>query len=143
MATYTHSASIADTLRYAHEVKQLSILYSNKIWFSNLSMGTTSSLVDGPNPITQQQATRFVMAAAEKQMSKFLRFGMGFDVAYALYGLSRYGMTAQLSYSFKTIPFSIRMQARNANYHLTAEAPWKNLWSGGVDIIWKLKMKIS
>ena len=143
MATYTHSASIADTLRYAHEVKQLSILYSNKIWFSNLSIGASSSLVDGTTPVTQQQATRFVMVVTESQMSKFLRMGMGLDVGYALFGLSRYGMTAQLSYSFKNIPFSIRMQARNANYHLTAEAPWKNLWSGGVDIIWKLKMKIS
>lgn len=143
MANYTHSASLADTLHYQHEVAQVGVAYSNKIWYTNCTMGITSSLVDFPTTVGSQQAMRFAMLAFDKQMSKALRAGMSVDIGYALFGLAKYGMAAQIAYKFNRMPLSIRINGRSTNFQLTAEAPRQKLWSGGVDVVWRLKMKLS
>lgn len=142
MAMYNKSVSIIDTISYAAQISQGVVAYASKIWQASLSIGATS--IDNATQLTvAHQQTKFFSLLLSKQLNPHVFVSGGLDVAYAAFGLTKYGMSASINYTTSRLPVLIRVAARNMTYKLLADDAWKKLYSGSVEFVWKLKMKLT
>ena len=168
-AVYNKSTSKSDSVRYSSDLTQVSIIYSTKTWMAMLSGGQTALSSSGLPIDTLNPAhirTTFATANSSYPLSKEMNISGGTDIGFASYGLSKWGLNAGLSYRMKKAPLSIRLNGRASGYRLpgysgTVRADgsnwdssigaipqqeplqWRRLYSGGIDLIWQLRMKLN
>lgn len=140
---YNRNTSIMDTIRYGSHLLQFSTIYSRKTTMLSVNIGSSkinTDYIEITYPAFNNST--FVNLAAGGTVTTGLSLTGGIDVASSKAGLSRYGCFAGSSYSFKKLPVMIRANFRYSNYRLEEAAGWKPLYSGGIELAWRFKVKL-
>jgi hypothetical protein len=139
---YNKSTSSMDTVRYGTTLAQASCIYTDKKWTSSVSVGsmqltgTTVATVTGtPNN------TDFLSMSATYTLNKQTNVSGGQDFAVAGFGFCRYSINGGVMYTFKKSPFSVRVNVRYNTYELNEGDSWTKLYSGNIDMRYKIKAK--
>ena len=86
--------------------------------------------------------SRFVNAAASGQVLPQVLLNGGADISFSGPGINRYGCFAGGSYTFRKWPVMLRAQFRVTHYRLDLLTGWKALYSGGLELAWRFKLKL-
>lgn len=141
-AVYNKSTSEIDTSHYSSDLMQLNVIYTARTWMLTGSVGNTDQTAnDRPSEVPAHVRTIFGMLSGTCPLSKQASLSGGTDLGFAAFGLSRCGVNTTLAYRFEKVPFAVRGSARWSKYRLSAEG-WKELYSGSIDLVWQLKMKL-
>ena len=152
-AVYNRSTSAIDTTSYGSNLIQANVIYSTKKWMvmgsvGNVDQSTTGLSVPNPNGTatatdgTARARTTFGMLSGSCPLSKSTTITGGFDLGFAPFGFSKYGVNAGLSYRLKKVPLSIRGMGRYSGYELDPVEGWKHIYGGSLDLLWQFKMKL-
>ena len=142
MAMYNRSVSIVDSLTYDAQMSQGLLAYATKNWQTSFSFGVLRNANNSIVTPAHQQSSFYSFLIC-KQINSKLSLSGGADIAYSNFGLSKYAMSSSVNYMCRRLPFSLRLAIRNMTYKNLAEDPWKKIYAGSIEIIWKLKMKLS
>jgi hypothetical protein len=140
---YNRNTSSMDTVKYGSALVQFSTIYSYKSTMLALNLGSTdinTDYIETAVPLFNH--SKFMNLAASGQVLPQLMLSGGTDLALASAQISRYGFFVGTGYSFKKLPVMIRANFRFSNYRLDEMAAWKQLYSGGIELAWRFKMKI-
>lgn len=140
---YSRNTSSMDTVKYGSTLLQFSTIYSYKTTMVSCNIGSTDIHTDYiTTAYPAFNNSRFANIAASGALFPALVVSGGTDVATTAMGLSRYGFFAGSSYAFKKLPVMIRANFRYSNYRLDESAGWKQLYSGSIELAWRLKVKL-
>jgi hypothetical protein len=141
---YNRNTSIIDTLRYGSTLVQFSTIYSKGT--TQLGINAGSTVINTTAYETAYPAfnnSQFVNVMAGGSLIQQLSVSGGADMARNKSGISRFGFFTGFVYTFKRMPLMLRTNFRYGNYRPDILAGWKQLYSGGVELVWRFKFKIS
>lgn len=144
-AVYNKSTSEIDTTSYGSNLVQFNLIYTTKTWMVMGSIGNVDQSTTGMPVDTMQSArsrTTFGMIAGSYPITKSATLNGGFDLGFAPFGFSKYGVNAGLGYRFKKVPLTIRGMGRYGGYQLTKAEGWKRIYGGSLDLAWQFRMKL-
>ncbi len=163
-AVLNRSTSHADSISYGADLLQLNAIYTDKQWMLMLSTGQSMLQTnsggyrsDSLNPAHVR--TTFGMGSVSYSFSKTTSVTGGADIGFAPFGLSKWGLSAGLSYRMSAAPLTARLSSRYSAYRLAAYSgaigkdmgnaeqsepmSWRNLIGGSVELIWQFRMKVN
>ncbi len=142
-ALYNKNTNTADTVTYSASMTQFSVSYAYNKSMAALSIGSNrvnTNLTDITYPLFNNTLFTNFTFGAPLLASLFVTTGV--DLAKNESGICRYGVFTGASYNFKKIPVMLRANLRYSSYRLTEGAPWKNLYSGGLEVAWRFRLKL-
>lgn len=140
---YNKNTSTMDTVKYGSSLLQLNTIYSCNTTMLSLGIGSTdiqTNYINVAYPAFNKN--RFLNAGASGTLMKVLTVSGGSDIAVGDLGLSRYGFFLGSSYTLKWLPVMIRANFRYSNYRLAEASGWKPVYSGGLELAWRFKVKL-
>ncbi|WP_118953404.1 hypothetical protein [Taibaiella helva] len=140
---YNKNTSTMDTVHYGSTLVQLNTIYTRNTTMLSLGIGSTDIQTDyivTAYPAFNQ--SRFLNGSAAGTLFGALTVSGGGDIATGSTGLNRYGVFLGSSYTLKWLPVMIRANFRYSNYRLDELAGWKALYSGGIELAWRFKVKL-
>ncbi len=140
---YNLNSSSMDTVSYGSTLVQFSTILSDKSKMLSLNAGYTDVRSDDALPLSSAYAkSYFIGSTIGFPLMDNLIITAGTDLACNKSGLSRYSFMIGETYMFKKMPFTIRANFRYNNYKLDEMMGWKQLYSGGIELIYRIKMKL-
>ncbi len=143
MFLYSKNTSSMDTVSYGSTLLQLTCMYTIKQLMLSVTGGqmklsgtNTDSLATMPNN------TKFMSLTGSYSLSKQFNISGGQDFGFADFGFCRYALNGGIVYRFMKIPVITRINLRYNTYELDHTQPWKNLYSGNIDLTWQFKSKM-
>ena len=142
-AVYNKSTAEIDTSSYGSDLVQLNAIYTTPKYSVTGSLGNMDQTAKGQDTVVPAHLkTTFWMMSGSYVLTKQTSIAGGYDIGFAPFGLSKYGLSASCMYRFAKTPVSVRATARASEYRLTEAEGWKNLYSGSLDVAWRFKMKL-
>jgi len=140
---YNHNTSIMDTMSYGSTLVQFTTILSDKTKMLSLNFGFSD--VNTGHQVVLNPAynkSRFAGIMGSFMLAGNINITAGTDVAWSSIGLSRYSFLLGSAYTFSRIPVMIRTNFRYSNYKLDEVNGWKQLYSGGIELAYRLNMKL-
>jgi hypothetical protein len=140
---YNRNTSSMDTVKYGSALVQFNTIYSYKTTMFSVNVGSTkinTDIVEITYPAFNN--TKFINISASGNLLNAFTITGGSDLALANAQIARYGFFVGSGYTFKRMPVMIRANFRFTNYQLSELLPWKQLYSGGLELAWRFKMKL-
>jgi len=140
---YNRNTSIMDTVSYGSTLVQLTTILSDKTRMLLLNLGF-NDVNSGQQPLLNPayNKSRFAGATGSFMVAGNLNLTAGSDVAWSRMGFSRYSFLAGTAYTFKNVPVMVRASFRYSNYKLNELTGWKQLYTGGIELAYRLNMKL-
>jgi len=142
-ALYNRNSNISDTITYSGSTTQFSAAYTFRQTMVALNIGSNNvntNLSDVTYPLFNN--TLFTNVLFGAPLSPSLSINTGLDLAKNKLGICRYGLYAGSAYNFKKLPLMLRANFRYSRYRLTEAVVWKNMYSAGVEMAWRFRLKL-
>ena len=139
---YNKNTSTMDTLQYGSSLLQFTTMLSRKATMLSINIGANNiqaSYIQTAFPAFN--SSKFINVTAGTSLAQ-INVNGGLDLAASNIGLSRYGAFTGIAYTFRRLPFMIRTNFRFNNYRLEEGMGWKQLYSGGIELAWRFKVKL-
>ena len=139
---YNKSVTTMDSGKTGTQMMQFSTIYSDKIWNATANIGFTH--LTGTNSLTiqtQPDNTKFLSLTGDYKLNPMVSISGGQDFGLTSFGFCKYGINAGTSYRPKQSPLTIRVNIRYTTYQLNKGDPWKQLFSGKLDLMYRFKTK--
>jgi hypothetical protein len=142
-AVYNKSTAEIDTSSYGSNLIQLNVIYTTPEYSLTGSLGNTDQTANGQaTDVPAHIRTTFWMMSGSYVLNKQMTVSGGYDIGFAPFGLSKYGVNAGCMYRFIKLPVAVRLTGRYSTYRLQEDEDRKKLYSGSVDVLWRFKMKL-
>ena len=140
---YTRNNSTMDTVKYGSSLLQFSTIYSYKTTMLSLNLGSSRINTDYIEVVYPAfNNTKFINLSAGGMLLQTVMLSGGTDVATTDMGISRYGFFLGSGYTFKKMPVMIRANFRYSNYKLNSVNGWKEVYTAGIELAWRFKLKL-
>lgn len=139
---YNKNTGTMDTIQYGSSLLQFTTMLSRKATMLSINIGTNNihtSYIQTAFPAFNN--SKFINVTAGTSLAQ-INVNGGLDLAASTIGLSRYGAFTGIAYTFRRLPFMVRTNFRFNNYRLEEGMGWKQLYSGGIELAWRFKVKL-
>lgn len=140
---YNRNNSTMDTVNYSSSLLQFNTVYTYKTTMLSLNLGSSrinTDYITVAYPAFNN--SQFGNIAAGGLVLQTVQLSGGTDIATTSMGISRYGFFLGSGYTFKKMPVMIRANFRYSNYRLSELAGWKEVYSAGIELAWRFKLKL-
>ena len=132
-----------DTTNYGSNMLQASCVYTDKKITASLNGGTMQVTGTDVTTITMPNNTKFAGMSGSVMLSKTFSVSGGQEFDFAPFGFCRYSIYGGINHHFDKAPLTIVFNLRYNSYELNENAGWTPLYSGNIDLIYKIKTKVS
>jgi len=140
---YNKSTSSMDTTNYGSNMLQASCTYTDKKATASLNGGTMQVTGTDVTTITVPNNTKFAGMSGSYRLTKTFSVSGGQEFDFAPFGFCRYSIFGGFNHQFDRIPLTVVINLRYNTYELTEAQGWTPLYSGNIDLIYRLKTKVS
>jgi hypothetical protein len=137
---YSECNTVTDTVGYGNKLAQALCTYNAKKWGQTISVGRTQMYGTDIVP-TMPAQTDFLSLSTNYTLNSAISFTCGQDLGWAAFGLSRLSPNGGFMCQFKKIPLTMRLCIRYNRYLLGASESWKEIQSGNIDVVYRIKPK--
>lgn len=139
-AIYNRNTALVDTMESNSNLVQFNAIYTKERINLMLNAGQTQVKANNISPVHGK--TNFLTVAAGYTINPQWNVSGGQDIGMIKTGLSRYAANIGCGYRFKNAPLALRMGFRYNTYKMNEAQPWKNIYSGLLDINWQFRFKM-
>ena len=139
---YNKSVTTMDTGTYGSEMMQFSTIYSDKIWNGTANIGFIH--LTGSNSLTvqtQPDNTKFLSLSGDYKFNKMVSISGGQDFGLATFGFCKYSVNSRVTYRPEKSQMTFRLNFRYTTYQINQGDPWKQIFSGKIDMLYRFKVK--
>lgn len=139
---YNRSMTTMDSIKNGSSLLQASTIYSNKYLTASINVGKTKSTGTGITDTSMASNINFLSLSSTYILNKTFSVSGGQDFGTAPFGFCRYSANGGVVCHFRKKPFITRVNIRYNTFKLTENEPWKRLYSGNLEFIYRFKTKM-